>query len=102
MTQTKQPSLLNRGDEACQILKNHLEKENIVRIISHNDADGISAAGVVANAISQENGQFHISIVPRLKDSFIQKLVRERYQLFFFVIWVVLIWILYPELREML
>jgi RecJ-like exonuclease len=84
MTQTKQPSLLNRGDEACQILKNHLEKENIVRIISHNDADGISAAGVVANAISQENGQFHISIVPRLKDSFIQKLVRERYQLFFF------------------
>lgn len=76
--------MLNRADEACQVLKEHLEKGNIVRIISHNDADGLSAAGVVANAVSQEDGQFHVSIVPRLKDSFIQKLSKERYQLFFF------------------
>lgn len=84
MTHKKQHSLLNRADEACQVLKQHLEKGNIVRIISHNDADGLSAAGVAANAISQEDGQYHISIVPRLRDSFIQKLTKERYQLFFF------------------
>jgi single-stranded-DNA-specific exonuclease len=84
MTHKKQHSLLNRADEACQVLKNHLEQENIVRIISHNDADGLSAAGVVANTITQEKGQFHVTIVPRLRDNFLKKLLKERYKLFFF------------------
>ncbi|MCK9151135.1 single-stranded-DNA-specific exonuclease RecJ [Methanobacterium alcaliphilum] len=84
MTHKKQHSLLNRADEACQVLKEHLKRGDIVRIISHNDADGLSAAGVIANAISQEEGQFHISIVPRLRDDFIRKLAQERYKLFFF------------------
>ena len=84
MTHNKQHSLLNRADEACQVLKENLENENVVRIISHNDADGLSAAGVIANAISEEGGQYHISIVPRLQENFIQKLIQEKYKLFFF------------------
>lgn len=84
MTHKKQRSLLNKADEACEILKKHLKQGNIVRLISHNDADGLSAAGVVANTITQEGGQYHLTIIPRLKESFIQKLARDKYQLFFF------------------
>lgn len=84
MTQKKQRSLLNRGDEACKILKEHLDKGDIIRIISHNDADGLSAAGMIGKAISTRNGQFHISIISRLTDNFIKKLSNERYQIFFF------------------
>ncbi len=84
MTRNKQHSLLNRADEACQVLNENLEKENVVRIISHHDADGLSAAGIIANAISEENGQYHITIVPRLQENFIQKLIKEKYKLFFF------------------
>ncbi len=84
MTHKKQHSLLNRADEAGQVLKKHLEEENIVRIISHNDADGLSAAGVVASTITQEKGQFHVTIVPRLREHFLKKLLKERYKLFFF------------------
>ena len=92
MTHRKQPyslsklpdSILKRGSEASKLLEEHLEKGSIIRVISHNDADGLSAAGVVARAISSRNGQFHISILSRLKKEFIKKLGREKYSLFFF------------------
>ena len=84
MTQKKQRSLLNRGDEACKILKEHIDEGDVIRIISHNDADGLSAAGMIAKAISTRNGQFHISIISRLTDNFIKKLANEKYQVFFF------------------
>ena len=73
MTHRKQPSSSNklpetitvRGGEASRVLEEHVNEGNIIRVISHNDADGLSAAGVVAKAISSKNGQFHISILSR-------------------------------------
>ncbi|MDI3483789.1 MAG: single-stranded-DNA-specific exonuclease [Methanobacteriaceae archaeon] len=84
MTQKKQRSLLNRGDEACRILKEHVDNGDVIRIISHNDADGLSAAGMIGKAISNRNGQFHISIISRLTDNFMKKLTNEKYQVFLF------------------
>ena len=84
MNQNKQHYLLNRAEEAGKLLKNHLDQDHVVRIISHNDADGISAAGVVCNAISGENGKFHVTVVPRLKAETLDKVAREKYHLFFF------------------
>lgn len=84
MTQKKQHSLLNRADVACDLLKKHISQGDTVRIISHNDADGLSAAGIIANAIKEENGQFHVSIFPRLKKENIDQLKRGRYDLFVF------------------
>jgi RecJ-like exonuclease len=84
MTLNKQHSLLNRANEARDMLKKHIKEDNVVRIISHNDADGISAASVIANAIKEEGGQFHTTIVPRLKLEFVKELVKESYKLFVF------------------
>lgn len=84
MSQNKQHYLLNKADEACNLLKKHLDQDHVVRVISHNDADGISAAGVVCNAISREKGKFHVTIVPRLKEEVLNKISREKYKLFFF------------------
>lgn len=84
MSQKKQHYLLNRAEEATNLLKKHLEMDHVVRIISHNDSDGISAAGIVCKAISKENGKFHVTIVPRLREGFIDKLSREKYKLFVF------------------
>jgi len=84
MTQKKQRSLLNKGDEACRILKEHVDNGDIIRIISHNDADGLSAAGMIGKAISARNGQFHISIISRLTNNFMKKLTNEKYKVFLF------------------
>ena len=84
MIQKQQHSLLNKAEEACDLLRGHLKQDHVVRIISHNDADGISAAGVMCNAIAKENGKFHVTIVPRLKDEVISKFLKEKYKLFIF------------------
>ena len=84
MNPKKQHYLLNRAEEASKLLKEHLDKDHVVRVISHNDSDGISAAGVICNAITQEGGKFHVSLVPRLKEEVLEKVSREKYKLFFF------------------
>ncbi len=76
--------MLNRAEEACMLLKEHLDQDHVVRVISHNDADGISAAGVICNAISQEGGKFHVTMVPRLNEETLDRLSQEKYELFFF------------------
>jgi len=84
MTHKKQHYLLNRAEEANVLLKEHLDQDHVVRVISHNDSDGISAAGVICNAISQEGGKFHVTLVPRLQDKVLDRLSQEKYKLFFF------------------
>ena len=76
--------MLNRANEATDMLKEHIENDAVIRIISHNDADGISAAAVVANALAEENVQFHTTIVPRLKQDIVNQLRSEKYDLFIF------------------
>ena len=66
------------------MLKKHIDNDNIIRIISHNDADGISAAAVIANALKEEKIQFHTTIVPRLKEDVINSLKKEKYDLYIF------------------
>ena len=66
------------------MLKEHIEKDSVIRIISHNDADGISAAAVIANALAEENVQFHTTIIPRLKEDIVNQLRSEKYGLFIF------------------
>lgn len=80
----QQHHLLNRAEEAHKLLKEHLDQDHVVRVISHNDADGISAAGVICNAITREKGKFHVTIVPRLKAEVLDKISQEKYKLFFF------------------
>ena len=66
------------------MLKEHIEKDSVIRIISHNDADGISSAAVIANALAEENVQFHTTIIPRLKEDIVNQLRHESYDLFIF------------------
>ena len=66
------------------MLKEHIAKDEVIRIISHNDADGISSAAVIANALAEENVQFHTTIIPRLKEDIVNQLRHEKYNLFIF------------------
>jgi RecJ-like exonuclease len=84
MTHKKQHSLLNRANEATDVIAKHIKENHVIRIISHNDADGLSAAGVIANAIKEEKGQFHTTIFPRLKEKNVKELSKEKYDLFIF------------------
>lgn len=57
-------------EKAVELIKRH----DYARIVSHYDADGITSAGIICNALLQREIQFHTTIVSKLEDSFIQRL----------------------------
>ncbi|MDO5847956.1 MAG: DHH family phosphoesterase [Methanobrevibacter sp.] len=76
--------MLNRAKEASDMLQEHIDKDNVIRLVSHNDADGISAAAVLANALKEEKMRYHVTIIPRLKEDEINKLRSDKSSLFIF------------------
>ncbi len=60
-------------EKAAEIIKKH----DYVRVVSHYDADGITSAGIICNALLRRGIQFHTTIVSKLEKSFIQGLNEE-------------------------
>ena len=57
-------------EKAAKIINGH----EYARVISHYDADGITSAGIICNALLRRGIQFHASIVNKLDRSFVQGL----------------------------
>jgi single-stranded-DNA-specific exonuclease len=57
-------------ETAAKIIAQH----DYARVISHYDADGITAAGIMCTALLRQGIQFHVTIVNKLEDSFVQSL----------------------------
>ncbi len=49
-----------------------IENYGYVRVISHNDADGLTSAGIICHALMRKGIRFHTTIVPRLDRSVIE------------------------------
>ena len=47
-------------------------KNKIVRLVSHNDADGLSAAGIMCNALYRQGIRFQVTIVSQFDQSTIE------------------------------
>jgi len=58
---------------------NRIDKKKPVRLISHLDADGISAASILVKVLNNENIRYSISIVTQLQKEIIDELSREDY-----------------------
>lgn len=61
-----------------------VENKKPIRITSHLDADGISAASILIRALQRENLQYCLSIVQQLDDEFLYKLAAEGSDVYFF------------------
>jgi RecJ-like exonuclease len=62
--------------EAAEEFKK-LDKKQKIRIISHLDADGISACAIVMKALDRENVKYFISIVHQIDDLLLKRLASE-------------------------
>jgi RecJ-like exonuclease len=66
--------------ERLEAAKEKVEKEEgTIRVISHYDADGICAAGVLCSAFIRKNKKFHATLTRSLKSDFIELLKKEDY-----------------------
>lgn len=60
------------------------DKHETIRVISHLDADGISACALLIKVLNRENRKYSITIVPQLSKERIMEFSREKYSYFIF------------------
>lgn len=62
-------NLINLAKNAAETIRNY----NFVRLVSHNDADGLTSAGIMARALLRQKIRFQVTIVGRLDDGVIEQ-----------------------------
>ncbi|ANF23229.1 DHHA1 domain-containing protein [Thermococcus piezophilus] len=77
-------AFLEKAREGAELIKMHIELGHTIRIISHRDADGITAGAILAKAIAREGGSFQLSIVKQLSGELIQELAKEKHHIYVF------------------
>ena len=61
-----------------------IDKKEVIRLVSHLDADGISACAVMIKLLNNDNRKYSVSIVPQLNKGIISQLASEPYNCFIF------------------
>ncbi len=61
-----------------------LDRKETIRIISHLDADGISACAILVKALNMLSRKYSISILPQLNEKIVQELKQESHSHYFF------------------
>lgn len=61
-----------------------IAKKEAIRIISHLDADGISAASLMVKCLNNDNRKYSISIIQQIKKDILESLAREPYKCYVF------------------
>ena len=61
------------GKKAIEIF----DKHSYVRVVSHYDSDGITAAAITCSALFRRGIRFHATIVSRLDDDVVKRLIDE-------------------------
>lgn len=73
------------ANETAAFLKPYLMGESRVKIITHTDADGLSAAAILARCLYAYNVPFHVKFTRPLEPEEVMELGKENYDLFVFM-----------------
>lgn len=63
---------------AAELFNSHLSQGSIVRILTHNDADGVASGGIVSRAASRGGAQFKTTVEKRLDAQILGEVAAEK------------------------
>jgi len=66
---------------AADLFKSHAERGSIIRILTHNDADGVASGGILSNATKRAGAPFKITVEKRLDEKILKEVAEEKPQL---------------------
>ncbi len=67
----------NEIERKAENIASYLTESEYVRCISHNDADGLASAGILAESLRRLGTPFHTTIIGRLSSDTIEKINEE-------------------------
>ncbi|TFH18962.1 DHH family phosphoesterase [Candidatus Bathyarchaeota archaeon] len=69
---------------AVSIIKKHFERDSFIRLVTHNDADGLSSGGILATLAFRKKARFKISSEKKLDEKLVARLKEEHPDLVIF------------------
>jgi len=75
---------LNSAGNAAQVIQNHVAKGDFVSVVSHLDADGLAAAGILGCVLNRLDAAFRIRIAKQMDESITNELASEGAPLYVF------------------
>ena len=70
--------------QAVSVFNKHVENHSFIRLVTHNDADGLSSGGILAIVAHRMGARFKISSEKKLDDKLIARLAEEKPDLIVF------------------
>jgi RecJ-like exonuclease len=70
--------LLNAADQAANFIREHAQNGGLIHVISHLDADGLAAAGIIGKALTRLNATFRIRIERWLDEKIIEAIRADK------------------------
>jgi len=67
-------AFLERAKQASELIKQSLQADSVFTAISHNDADGLSSAGIVASFLARCRARFKVRIVEELREDIVDEI----------------------------
>ena len=67
--------------QAAKTILETVEEDGFLQVFSHLDADGIAAAGIVANALWRLDARFRVRVTQWVDDKILQEIIAEKPQL---------------------
>jgi len=64
-------AFLERAKEASEVIRQNILADSAFTAISHNDADGLSSAGIVASFLARSQARFKVRIVEELREDIV-------------------------------
>jgi single-stranded-DNA-specific exonuclease len=77
-TMTSEEAFLSSFEPAVEALKRHAEDGHSVRIVTHSDADGIAAGGILCNTAERLGVRFRTTCEKRINEEMVEAVAAEK------------------------
>jgi len=67
-------AFLERARETAEVIRKHLQADSSFTAISHNDADGLSSAGIMSAVLTRASARFKARIVEELREDIVDEI----------------------------
>jgi single-stranded-DNA-specific exonuclease len=72
---------LSSADEAAKVILETVQKDGLINVFSHLDADGVAAAGVIGKALHRIDARFQIRIMQWVDEKIFGEIIANKPQL---------------------
>jgi RecJ-like exonuclease len=67
-------AFLDRAQQVASAIKEHVQNDSFIVTVSHHDADGLSAAGIMGAVLSRAKTRFTVRIVEEIREDILREI----------------------------